>query len=698
MSATANSSAIRDTLKTYFGYDAFRKHQREVIENTLNKSDSLVIMPTGGGKSICYQLPALHFEGLTIVISPLIALMKDQVDSLKANGIEAAFFNSLQTQDEKQEIFKKIDQKTLKLLYIAPESLGLIQPTLEINPPSCIAIDEAHCISSWGHDFRPSYQQLGFLKNKFQNTPILALTATADKATRQDIVNQLNISEADQFISSFNRENIALNVRPAQKRMEQIVRFVKDRPDVPGIVYCLSRKLTEKAAKRLQKIGVDAKAYHAGLETDERNEIHEQFISDKIQVVCATVAFGMGIDKPNVRFVVHHNLPKNIESYYQEIGRSGRDGLPATALLFHTYADVMQLRRFAEGASNEEFQLAKLDRMKEFAEATTCRRKMLLSYFGEYLAEDCGNCDVCENPPEFFEGTIIAQKFLSTIARLHQKEPLTTVVDVLRGTQNANVHEKGLYNVKTYGIGKDISWNDWQHYGTQLVNQGGCEIAFHQHNCLKLTEFSKKILFDNKKVYLTKPMEVNKQKAAKEPRVRRKKNTLFEHLRKLRLEIAQRENIPAFAVFNDATLRDMEREQPLNMTDFEKISGVGQRKRDVYGQDFINAIKKFLNKHPRKGDTYKVTLQMIKEGKSIEEIAEKRDYAKTTILGHILKLHDRGEAIDLMEFIDDQVLEKVKIAKSELDAPDVLKPYFEYFDEEVSYGDIRCALRILEAR
>ena len=440
MSVQQKTSTIFETLKTYFGYDEFRIHQQQVIENTLEGDDSLVIMPTGGGKSICYQLPALLFDGLTLVISPLIALMKDQVDALKANGIEASFFNSQQTQDEKQEIFKKIDQKNLKLLYVAPESLPIIQAALDLNPPSCIAIDEAHCISSWGHDFRPAYQQLGVLKSNFPKTPILALTATADKATRQDIVQQLNIPEAEKFISSFDRKNIELNVRPAQKRKQQIIRFVENHPNDPGIIYCLSRKSTEKLAENLREKGVDAKAYHAGLENNERSTIHEEFIGDQIQIVCATIAFGMGIDKPNVRFVVHYNLPKNIESYYQEIGRSGRDGLPATALLFHTYADVMQLRRFAEGASNEEFQLAKLERMKEFSEATTCRRKMLLSYFGEYLPEDCGNCDVCENPPKFFDGTLIAQKFLSTIARLKEKESLTTIVDVLRGAQNANVH------------------------------------------------------------------------------------------------------------------------------------------------------------------------------------------------------------------------------------------------------------------
>lgn len=696
MPAIDQNPAIFNTLKTYFGYDEFRLQQQEIIENVLARKDSLVIMPTGGGKSICYQLPALLFDGLTLVLSPLIALMKDQVDALKANGISAAFFNSLQTEDEKREIFKQISNGELKLLYVAPESLPNLSAMLDVNPPSCIAIDEAHCISSWGHDFRPSYQQLGFLKKSFPKTPIIALTATADKATRHDIVEQLNIPKAKKYISSFDRKNIELNVRPAQKRLQQIIRFVEGHPNDPGIIYCLSRKSTEKLAEKLRKIGVKAQAYHAGLEKQNRDRVHEDFISDEVQVVCATIAFGMGIDKPNVRFVVHYNLPKNIEGYYQEIGRSGRDGRPATALLFHTYADVIQLRRFAQGAPNEEFQLAKLDRMQEFAEATSCRRKILLSYFGEYLPENCGNCDVCENPPKFFDGTLIAQKLLSTIARLKETEPLTSIVDVLRGAENANVIEKGFQQLKTYGIGKDISWNDWQHYGTQLINQGACEIAFHQHNSLKLTGFSKEILFNNKKVFLTKPVAYSKQKAAAETEQKVRKNSLFEHLRKLRLEISQKESIPAFAVFNDASLREMEKKQPLNLQDFIKISGVGEHKREVYGEIFLNAIREFLNVHPQKDDTYKVTYQLLKENLSIDEIAEKRGYKPETILSHILRLHQRGEDIDIMDFIDSETIQKVKKAKTDLDNPDGLKPYFEYFDEKLDYGKIKLALGVLE--
>ena len=487
------------TLKKYFGYDQFRPQQKEIITNVLEGNDTLVIMPTGGGKSICYQLPALLFEGVTLVISPLIALMKDQVDGLNANGIEAEYFNSSQDSLKQQEILDQVAQKKLKLLYVAPESLSALNDILKESYISCIAIDEAHCISSWGHDFRPSYQQLGFLKRSLPQTPIIALTATADKATRQDILEQLNIPNAQQFLSSFDRKNIKLEVRPAENRVKQILDFVEKRREESGIIYCLSRKGTEKLAEKLQHKGIKATAYHAGLSFEDRSKVQEDFIFDKTKVVCATVAFGMGIDKSNVRFVIHYNMPKNIEGYYQEIGRAGRDGLASNALLFHTYADVIQLRRFTAGASNEDLQNAKLDRMKEFAEATDCRRKILLGYFGEYLEENCGNCDVCENPPRFFDGTIYAQKLLSCVARLQNSEPAGIVIDVLRGAQNAAILSKNYQRIKTYGAGKETAWRDWQHYLTQLINQGFCEIAFHRQNALQLTEVAKKVLFENKK-------------------------------------------------------------------------------------------------------------------------------------------------------------------------------------------------------
>ena len=686
-------------------------NQQDIVETVLNKQDCLVIMPTGGGKSICFQLPALLFKGVTLVISPLIALMKDQVDGLSANGISASYFNSSQSNEEQSAIIDRVLSADLKLLYVAPESLAGLQNILNETYISCVAIDEAHCISSWGHDFRPSYQQLGFLKKTLPNTPFIALTATADKATRQDIVKQLHIENAQQFISSFDRQNIALEVRAANDRISQIIKFIKQRPNQSGIIYCLSRKTTEQLAKKLKTNKVSAEAYHAGLNFEKRSKVQESFVYDKTQIVCATVAFGMGIDKSNVRWVIHYNMPKNIEGYYQEIGRGGRDGLKAHALLFHSYADVIQLRNFASGASNEEVQIAKLDRMKQFSEATTCRRKILLSYFGELLGENCGNCDVCINPPQVFDGTIIAQKILSAVYRLQEKEAMGMIVDVLRGSQNAAVLAKGYQGVRTFGIGKDIAWKHWQHFIIQLINQGYCEIAFHKHNALQLTAFSNNVLFNGAKVALTKPIEITEIKALvkeKKTRLKRTKkkakpkidaHNLFERLRLLRYKISQEEDIPAYLVFSDATLKEIERERPMSDDDFLKISGVGQRKMEVYGDEFIAEIISFmgskLNKSKKK-DTVLITYDLYKSGMSIEEISIERKLSITTIYSHIAKLFSKGKNINIFDFVSNSDVEAVRKAKVALDSPTALKPYFSYLNEELDYFKIRLALSVVD--
>jgi len=711
MSITNIQDQLFSNLKTYFGYDSFRMNQQDIVETVLNKQDCLVIMPTGGGKSICFQLPALLFKGVTLVISPLIALMKDQVDGLSANGISASYFNSSQSNEEQSAIIDRVLSADLKLLYVAPESLAGLQNILNETYISCVAIDEAHCISSWGHDFRPSYQQLGFLKKTLPNTPFIALTATADKATRQDIVRQLRIENAQQFISSFDRQNIALEVRAANDRISQIIKFIKQRPYQSGIIYCLSRKTTEQLAKKLKTNKVSAEAYHAGLNFEKRSKVQESFVYDKTQIVCATVAFGMGIDKSNVRWVIHYNMPKNIEGYYQEIGRGGRDGLKAHALLFHSYADVIQLRNFASGASNEEVQIAKLDRMKQFSEATTCRRKILLSYFGELLGENCGNCDVCINPPQVFDGTIIAQKILSAVYRLQEKEAMGMIVDVLRGSQNAAVLAKGYQGVRTFGIGKDIAWKHWQHFIIQLINQGYCEIAFHKHNALQLTAFSNNVLFNGAKVALTKPIEITEIKAlVKEKKTRLKRikkkakpkidaHNLFERLRLLRYKISQEEDIPAYLVFSDATLKEIERERPMSDDDFLKISGVGQRKMEVYGDEFIAEIISFmgskLNKSKKK-DTVLITYDLYKSGMSIEEISIERKLSSTTIYSHIAKLFSKGKNINIFDFVSNSDVEAVRKAKVALDSPTALKPYFSYLNEELDYFKIRLALSVVD--
>lgn len=702
MLSKKTQSTLIPTLKKYFGYDSFREQQQEIIESVLSKKDNLVIMPTGGGKSVCFQLSAILFEGVTLVISPLIALMKDQVDGLTANGIPAAFFNSSQLSMEQHGIFDKVINSEIKLLYVAPESLGLLSNILNEKYISCVAIDEAHCISSWGHDFRPSYQQLGFLKQTLPNTPIIALTATADKATRQDIVDQLNIPDATQFLSSFDRKNIELEVRPANDRVQQILKFIDKKPNESGIIYCLSRKSTEQLAAKLKQKGIKAASYHAGLNFEERTKTQEDFIYDKLQVICATIAFGMGIDKSNVRWVIHYNMPKNIEGYYQEIGRCGRDGIKANALLFHSYADVIQLRNFAEGASNEEVQLAKLERMKQFSEANTCRRKILLGYFGELLADNCGNCDVCKNPPQFFDGTVIAQKALSVITRLKESEATGIVIDVLRGAHNATIIDKGYDKLKSHGVGKDISWRDWQQYVIQLINQGFCEIAFHKNNALQLTSFSQKVLFENKRVHLTYPVSATEKTVIqKEPRATKaKKDTLFERLRKLRHQISLEENIPAYLVFSDAALKEMERARPMSKSDFLQISGVGQRKLEVYGDEFIAEIISFMEEKVQKRNkenTYQVTYEFYKEGLSVEEISEKRNLKPATIFSHLAKLYAEGKNIDIYQFLSKEDVEQVKNAKETLESPEALKPYFDYFKEEMDYSKIRLALTILNS-
>lgn len=699
------SELLHAKLKENFGFEKFRPNQETIIATILSGQDTLAIMPTGGGKSICFQLPALILPGITIVISPLIALMKDQVDSLKTNGIAACYINSSQSSDEQQFYIDNLKSNNFKLVYIAPESLSYLDNVFNELTISLIAIDEAHCISSWGHDFRPAYTNLGYLKNRFPSTPVLALTATADKATRVDITKQLNLKSPKTFVASFDRANLSLEVRPALDRVKQIIDFVENKPNESGIIYCLSRKTTEELAEKLSKNGISAKAYHAGLDNTTRAKTQDQFINDDCQVVCATIAFGMGIDKSNVRWVIHYNLPKNIEGYYQEIGRAGRDGLPAETVLFESYADVIQLQKFASEGLNSDVQLAKLDRMKQYADAVSCRRKILLSYFGELVTENCGNCDICKNPPTFFDGTILAQKALSAITRLQESEPLAVIVDFLRGSKNAYIYEKNYQTLKTYGIGADISWYDWNQYLIQLINLGYCEIAFHQHNKILLTPFAKKVLFEGEKVKLTTVVKkvIDKNEAKQEKAKTAAKNSLFETLRKLRYEIAQEEEVPAYVIFSDASLRHMEILRPMSDEDFLAVEGVGKAKLEKYGADFINAIIEFQRnksvvKKEKKESTYAKTLELFQNGLSIEEIAGQRNLGETTIVSHLAKLYVDGNDFDLSQFVSDKEIIEIEKAQLELENPSALRPYYEYFEEKMSYDKIRFGLAFLEKK
>jgi ATP-dependent DNA helicase RecQ len=593
----------KQLLKKYFGYDSFFPLQAEIIDHVLALNDALVLMPTGGGKSVCFQIPALMFDGVTIVISPLISLMKDQVEALKANGIAAEFLNSSLSPQEEKIIIERSLKGTLKLLYVSPERLssagfaGLLG-SLKV---SMFAVDEAHCISFWGHDFRPEYKRLNILKERYPNVPLIALTATADRVIRRDILSQLRIPETKTFVASFDRPNLSLTVRPGLKRMRQITDFLKLHRRQPGIIYCLSRKSTESVAGNLSKLGYKAKHYHAGMDNVSRSRTQNEFIRDEIQIICATVAFGMGIDKSNVRWVIHYNMPKNIESFYQEIGRCGRDGLPADTILFYSYADVMAQTEMLNGATPERRELldAKLKRMKQYAEAESCRRRILLSYFNETITKDCGNCDVCKNPPQKFDGTIIAQKALSAIARTGEQINSTLLIDILRGSHNRQVMEKGYDKIKTWGAGRDIRAEEWSDYIFQILNLGYVDIAYDEGYTFKLNALSHLVLKNKINVMLVqfRPYKSREELALpKEPaKAVLADQALFDRLKQLRKTIAGQNNIPAYIVFSDKTLQAMTETMPTDKISMLEVSGVGQQKFASYGQLFLDEISGFVS-------------------------------------------------------------------------------------------------------
>lgn len=602
--------ALKQILKSYFGYDSFRPMQEEIIKNVIQKKDSLVLMPTGGGKSICFQLPALMLEGTAVVISPLISLMKDQVEALRANGIMAATLNSGNDEATDRVIREQCKQGKIKLLYISPERfMTEIVWIGQIMTVSLFAIDEAHCISQWGHDFRPEYVHLGVLHERFADVPIIALTATADKTTKADIIDKLNLRDPQIFVSSFDRPNLSLDVRrgySSKEKFNTIMDIIERHPYESGIIYCLSRKETERLAEKLRHEGVAVGAYHAGLSMEERNSIQEDFIKDKIDVVVATVAFGMGIDKSNVRFVIHNNLPKSIESFYQEIGRGGRDGLPTETVLFYNIRDLITLRSFADESGQSELNNEKLNRMQEYAEAQVCRRRILLNYFGEVSDHDCGNCDVCNNPPQHFDGTIIVKKALSAIMRTKQHVGFTTTIDILRGTMSADVVANRYDLLKTFGVGHDVPARDWRDYLLQMLQMGFIEIAYTEDKHLKVTELGREALFGDKKVELAMirredrrkkkikqeqqelPMQYSNAGKTEDP-------DLFRVLRKLRQNIAEENNWPAYVVMSDKTLHALATEKPTTLNAFSNIYGIGEYKLKTYGKRFVDVIKNYLN-------------------------------------------------------------------------------------------------------
>ncbi len=697
-------SAAKDALKKYFGYDNFRPMQAEIIERIYQGKDALVLMPTGGGKSICYQIPAITMPGTALVVSPLISLMKDQVEALRANGVQAAYLNSSLDEMEQRQVEDQFFRGELSLLYVSPEKAVSqnFLPLLKRADINLFAIDEAHCISAWGHDFRPEYTQMRFLKSEFKDTPLIALTATADKLTRKDILRQLQLTEPEVFIASFDRPNLSLEVRPGQKRREQIISFIKKRPKQPGIIYCLSRRNTEEVAEKLRASGIDAAHYHAGLSAEERTEVQEAFINDNTPVICATVAFGMGIDKSNVRWVIHYNMPQNIESYYQEIGRAGRDGARADTLLFYSYGDVMILKDILE--KNEsgqiDIKLAKLGRMRQYAEAVGCRRRILLSYFGEDARADCGNCDICRNPPKSIDGTTIAQKALSAIYRLRQSVGMTTVIDVLRGSGKKEILERGYHEIKTYGTGRDIPFLEWQHYLLQILNLGYIEIAHEQHGAVKLTPASKRVLFEGEKVPLVRfatlkeRQESEKAKAKTKVKPERVRDELFEKLRQLRKQLARERGVPPYIIFNDATLEEMAARRPMTDEEMKNISGVGERKLHLYGSYFIDAIIEYVGPASSQGQasTFQVTHDMYQRGLAPREIADKRQLNLSTIYSHLAVLYEQGHDIALHEMVSPTEVDKVLKSLRYLQEPYKIKDIFEYLGEQLPYHKIRLAL------
>ena len=596
-------------LKSIYGYDSFRPQQKEIIDYVVAGGDALVLMPTGGGKSVCYQIPALMLDGVALVVSPLISLMKDQVDALQANGVKAEALNSSNDEYANRLIFDRCSRGEIKILYISPERLMAeitrLQKSVKV---SMIAIDEAHCVSQWGHDFRPEYTQLGVLTECFPNVPILALTATADKITKTDIVEQLRLRNPRIFISSFDRPNLSLDVRKAyqkRERLRTIIDVIRRHRGESGIIYCLSRKGTEEMAADLKAKGITAGVYHAGMSAAERSRVQDDFINDRIPVICATIAFGMGIDKSNIRFVIHNNMPKSIESFYQEIGRGGRDGLPTETILFYSLKDLITLRKFAEDSGQRDINLEKMKRMQEYSEAQVCRRRILLNYFGETSECRCGNCDVCKNPPQLFDGTDLVQKALSAIKRCNEEIGFSVTIDILKGSISSVVIAKGYDKIKTFGVGRNVPALDWHAYLLQMLQMGYIEIAYNEDNHLKITPLGEDILYGRKRAQLSvivrddlrvkkrQRKDVIPQLALANP-----DEELFEKLRALRKTIAEEMGTAPYIVLSDKSLRSIAALKPTDLNTFADAYGIGEYKKNRVGKRFVELVCRHLSETP----------------------------------------------------------------------------------------------------
>lgn len=663
-------------LRRFYGYNSFRPLQLEIITSAVEGRDSVVLMPTGGGKSICYQIPALLSEGgMTIVVSPLIALMKDQVTALTSNGIPAAAVNSLQSEEENRHILEQLFSGRVKILYISPERLLTeIDRWSRDLPVSLIAIDEAHCISQWGHDFRPDYTRLSRIKELFPHVPVMALTATADRLTRDDISTQLRLQDPLLFLGSFDRPNISLRVinNPGKKgRLRYISTLIERYRYDAGIVYCISRKAAESMDADLRALGYRSAVYHAGLSMTERNRAQDRFINGDLQVVCATVAFGMGIDKSNIRWVVHNNMPGSIESYYQEIGRAGRDGVKAEAVMFYSYSDLITHQSFVEESGQQSVNAEKLKRMREYAEASLCRRRILLSYFNETMDHDCGNCDVCLNPPERMDGTVIAQKAMSAIIRTDGQAGFSMLIDILRGAARQDLMQRGFHLIKTYGAGRDLSFAEWNCYLSQLIQLGLVDIAYNEGNHLKVTAYGAEVLRERREVTLARYKEPERRKSGRrreEPEMPELKpaERLLAELKEVRLKLARKEQVPPYIVLSDKVLLELVRLEPTDMEAFSKVEGVGEKKTVRYWKPFVTAIRKFKGVAEPLGTglSYEETLLLLNSGYDVAGIAATKGIKERTVYGHIVNLIREDRLTDFSSVITrEQYLRVMAVAK-----------------------------------